>query len=49
MHEGKTWTVDLRLREFRFLVYGEMPEFVPFENQKGIELLDAFGAQMKNE
>lgn len=38
-YEGKLWTVDFRLREFRFMVYGEMPEFVPFDSEKGTELL----------
>lgn len=40
--EGKTWTVDYRLREFRFVVYGKMPEFVPFESDEGIKLLREF-------
>jgi len=39
IHKGKVWTVDPRLREFRFIVYGEMLEFVPFESEKGLELL----------
>jgi hypothetical protein len=42
MHKGKTWTVDSRLREFRFVVYGEMPEFVPFDSEKGLRLLRAY-------
>jgi len=39
--DGKTWTVDPRLREFRHLVFGEMPEFVPFESEEGRELMEA--------
>jgi len=42
MHKGKTWTVDSRLREFRFVVYGRMPEFVAFESEVGLELLKVF-------
>jgi hypothetical protein len=42
MHKGKTWTVDSRLREFRFVVYGRMPVFVPFEGEEGQELLKVF-------
>lgn len=40
--KGKTWTVDPRLQEFRFLQYGEMPEYVPFDSEEGSELLKAF-------
>jgi hypothetical protein len=29
------------LREFRHIVFGEMPEFVPFDSEKGEELLTA--------
>ena len=39
---GKEWTVDERLEEFRFVVFGKMPEFVPFESDKGLTLLRAF-------
>jgi hypothetical protein len=39
--EGKVWTVDPRLREFRFLEYGKLPEFVPFDSERGAELLRA--------
>ena len=38
-HNGKLWTVDPRLREFRHIVYGELPEFVPFDSEEGDELL----------
>lgn len=37
---GKLWTVDPRLKEFRFIVHGEMPEFVPFDSDKGMKLLE---------
>ena len=38
---GKVWTADERLQEFRHIVFGEMPEFVPFGSEKGILLLKA--------
>ncbi len=38
-YQGKTWTVDPRLQEFRFIKYGEMPEFVPFQSEMGNELI----------
>jgi hypothetical protein len=41
-YKGKAWTVDKRLQEFRFVVLGRMPEFVPFESAKGVELLLAY-------
>ncbi|MDA4128666.1 MAG: hypothetical protein OK422_04350 [Thaumarchaeota archaeon] len=44
-YEGKLWTADFRLREFRFIVFGEMPEFIPFESDLGIELLRALAVQ----
>ena len=39
---GKEWTVDERLQEFRFLVLGKMPEFVPFDSEEGRELMCTF-------
>jgi len=33
--DGKEWTVDPRLREFRHIVYGELLEFVPFDSEEG--------------
>jgi len=42
MHKGMTWTVDDRLGEFRHIVFGEVPEFVPFDSEEGEELLEAF-------
>lgn len=38
-HNGKLWTVDPRLQEFRHIVYGEMLEFVPFDSEQGEELM----------
>lgn len=43
--EFNGYTVDHRLREFRKLNYGELPEFIPFDSKRGIELLE----EMKNE
>ena len=42
IHKGKVWTVDERLREFRHLVFGEMPEFVPFDSVEGESLFMAW-------
>jgi hypothetical protein len=39
-YDRKLWAVDFRLREFRFMVFGEMPEFVPFDSKKGKKLLE---------
>ena len=36
--EFRGYTIDHRLREFRRLVFGEMPEFIPFQSEKGREL-----------
>ena len=35
----REYTVDRRLREFRKMVFGEMPEFIPFDSEKGRELM----------
>ena len=35
----KGYTVDRRLKEFRRLVFGETPEFVAFDSDKGRELM----------
>jgi hypothetical protein len=43
--EGKAWTIDPRLREFRHLVFGEMPEFVPFDSERGEELMEAIASR----
>lgn len=39
------YTVDRRLREFRKMIFGEMPEFIPFDSEKGRELM----AEMRKE
>ena len=41
---GQSYTVDFRLREFRHLVLGELPEYVPFESARGRVLLRAYRA-----
>lgn len=38
----KGYTVDMRLSEFRRLVYGETPEFIPFDSPKGRRLWREF-------
>ena len=40
VYNGKTYTRDDRLEEFRYLVLGEMPEFIPFDSPKGEEILE---------
>lgn len=40
--DGKEWTVDGRLEEFRSFVLGKMPEFVPFNCDKGLRLFRAY-------
>ena len=46
---SKGYTVDFRLREFRKLVYGKQPEFIPFSSPQGEKLitrmLKAWGIQ----
>jgi len=39
---GREWTVDERLKEFRFIVHGKVPEFVPFNCEKGEEFMRVF-------
>jgi len=38
-YKNKIYTVDYRLKEFRFIEYGKMPEFIPFDSELGIKLL----------
>ncbi len=45
-YEGKVWTVDERLAEFRHIVYRELPEFVSFDSPEGVELLEAVNSQI---
>jgi hypothetical protein len=40
VYNGKAWTVDVRLGEFRHIVFGEVTEFVPFDSRLGVELKD---------
>jgi len=42
-YKNKVYTVDYRLREFRFIEYGKMPEFIPFNSELGIKLLNIAG------
>jgi len=42
-YKNKVYTVDYRLREFRFIEYGKMPEFIPFNSELGIRLLSIAG------
>ena len=43
--DEREYTMDERLQEFRYLVLEEMPEFVPFNSEKGGRILEA----MENE
>jgi hypothetical protein len=47
-YQGKVWTVDGRLGEFRHVVFGEMLEFVPFDNERGLVMLNAMSNQEKD-
>ena len=42
-YKNKIYAVDYRLKEFRFMEYGEIPEFIPFESELGIKLLSITG------
>jgi len=42
-YKNKIYTVDYRLEEFRFIEYGKIPEFIPFDSELGIELLSIIG------
>lgn len=42
-YKNKVYTVDYRLKEFRLIEYGEMPEFIPFNSELGIKLLSITG------
>lgn len=39
-YKNKVYTVDYRLKEFRFVEYGKMLEFIPFDSELGKKLLD---------
>ena len=36
------YTMDIRLQEFRKLIYGKKFEIIPFNSSKGIDLIRAF-------
>jgi len=36
------YTIDFRLKEFRRIVYGEPLEFIPFDSEKGQQLLKEY-------
>jgi hypothetical protein len=38
-YQGRKYVIDERLREFRYMEYGKLPEFVPFESPKGREIM----------
>jgi len=42
-YKNKVYTVDYRLKEFRFVEYGKMLEFIPFDSELGIKLLNIAG------
>jgi len=42
-YKNKIYTIDYRLKEFRFIEYGKMPEFIPFNSELGIKLLSIAG------
>jgi len=35
----KEYTIDPRLREFRFIQYGKRMEFIPFSSEKGKKMI----------
>lgn len=47
--DGKEWTLDTRLQEFRFVVLGKMPEFVPFNSPKGLELMELYEFSLRGD
>jgi len=42
-YKKKIYTVDYRLREFRFIEFGKMIEFIPFYSEIGTKLLSIAG------
>jgi len=48
-YKNKIYTVDYRLREFRFIEFGKIPEFIPFDSKLGIKLLSVTGEGDWNE
>jgi hypothetical protein len=41
------YTIDVRLLEFRKLIYGEKFEIIPFNSSKGIDLIRAFEKEIE--
>jgi len=39
-YNGKNYTVDYRLKEFRFIELGKVPKFISFSSKLGSKLLD---------
>ena len=37
---GKNYTVDYRLKEFRFIEFGKLPKFISFSSKLGLKLLN---------
>jgi len=42
-YKDKVYTVDYRIEEFRFIEYEKMPEFIQFDSELGIKLLNIAG------
>jgi len=42
-YKNKIYTVDYRLKEFRFIEYGKVPKFILFSSELGIKLLSIAG------
>lgn len=38
----KGYTIDFRLREIRKIIFGQIPEFIPFNSKKGQRLFKKF-------
>ncbi len=38
----KGYTVDFRVKEFRKVIFGKLPEFLPFDSPKGLKLVTEF-------
>lgn len=38
----KGYVVDYRLQQFRKMVYGKIPQFIPFDSPKGQKLMNQY-------
>lgn len=38
----KGYTIDFRLKELRKIIFGKIPEYIPFTSKKGRKLLTQF-------